>query len=128
MERYVSFSIGDLRFIDSFQLMTSSLETLVNNLACEGLSPFKHFVNTFKDEKSAKFLLRKHVYCYDYIDHYDRFEETNLPSKEAFYNCLKKKHISDEDYAYVKNVWQTFEMKNLSDLHDHYVLTCSLIS
>lgn len=77
MERYVSFSIGDLRFIDSFQFMTSSMETLVNNLACEGLSHFKHFVNSFKDEKSDKFLLRKkNVYFYVNIHHYDRFEET----------------------------------------------------
>lgn len=33
MERYVSFFIGDLRFIDSFQFMINPLETLVNNLA-----------------------------------------------------------------------------------------------
>lgn len=71
--------------------MASSLETLVNNLACEGLSHFKHFVNTFKNEKCAKFLIRKNVYCYDYIDNYDRFEETNLPSKEAFFNLIKKR-------------------------------------
>lgn len=38
MERYVSFSVGDLRFINSFQFMSSSLETLVNNMTCEGFS------------------------------------------------------------------------------------------
>lgn len=59
MERYVSFSIGDLRFIYSFQFMNRSLETLVNNLACEGLSHFKNVTNIFKDEETAKFLLRK---------------------------------------------------------------------
>lgn len=113
MERYVSFSVGDLRFIDSFQFMTSSLETLVKNLACEGLSYFKHFTNVFSDVETAKFVLRKNVYCYDYIDKYERFEETNLPSKEAFYNRLKKVGISDEDYAYVQEVWRRFDMKNL---------------
>lgn len=123
----MSFSVGDLRFIDSFQFMTSSLETLVRNLACEGLSYFKHFTNVFSDEETAKFSLRKNVYCYDYIDNYERFEETNLPSKEAFYNRLKKVGISDEDYAYVQEVWHRFKMKNLGDLHDHYVLTDVLL-
>lgn len=81
MKRYVSFTVGDLRFIDSFQFMTSSLETLVNNLVSEGLSHFKHFTNIFKDQNIAKFLLRKNVYCYEYMDAYERFGDTNLPPK-----------------------------------------------
>ena len=32
MERYISFSVGKLQFIDSYQFMASSLETLVHNL------------------------------------------------------------------------------------------------
>lgn len=59
MERYVSFSVGDLRFIDSFQFMPSSLEKPVNNLVGEGLSHFKQFTNIFKDQDIIKFLLRK---------------------------------------------------------------------
>ena len=54
MERNVSFSVGDLRFIDSFQFMTSSLETLVNNLASEGLSHFRNFTNVFKNQNIEK--------------------------------------------------------------------------
>lgn len=54
MERYVSFSVGDLCFIDSFQFMSSSLETLVNNMTCEGFSNFKNFSNHFKDDETAK--------------------------------------------------------------------------
>lgn len=55
MERNVSFSVGDLRFIDSFQFMTSSLETLVNNLPGEGLSHFRNFTNIFKNQDIEKF-------------------------------------------------------------------------
>lgn len=32
MERYISFSVSKLQFIDSYQFMASSLETLVHNL------------------------------------------------------------------------------------------------
>lgn len=59
-------------------------------MTCEGLSHFKHFSHQFKDDETAKFLLRKNVYCYDYIDSYERFDEKELPSKEAFYNVSKK--------------------------------------
>lgn len=102
MERYVSFSIGDLRFIDSFQFMTSSMETLVNNLACEGLSHFKHFVNSFKDEKSDKFLLRKKTCTFTLTYTITTDLRKPLTCKEAFYNRLKKEHILGKDYAFVK--------------------------
>ena len=32
IERYISFSVGKLQFIDPYQFMASSLETLVHNL------------------------------------------------------------------------------------------------
>lgn len=37
IERYASFAVGDLRFIESFQFMNSSLETLVNNFKMKRL-------------------------------------------------------------------------------------------
>ena len=37
MERYMTFIISDLVFIDSFQVMSSSLSNLANNLSKESL-------------------------------------------------------------------------------------------
>lgn len=103
--------------------MSSSLETLVNNMTCEGFSNFKHFSNHFKDDETAKSLLRKNVYCYGY----ETFEEKKLPPKEAFYNRLKKEHLSDADCAHVQQVWENFNLQTLGELHDHYVLTDDLL-
>lgn len=36
MEKYISFSVGSLKFIDSLQFMNSSLENLVENLKLSG--------------------------------------------------------------------------------------------
>ena len=33
-------------------------------------------------------LLRKGVYPYEYIDSWERFDETSLPNIEAFYSCF----------------------------------------
>ncbi len=43
-EKYISFSLGNLRFIDSLQFLNSSLEKLVENLAQEGGQKFNHLL------------------------------------------------------------------------------------
>ena len=45
-------------------------------------------------------LLRKGVYPYKYMDSWERFSETSLPDKEAFYSELNLEDITDEDYAH----------------------------
>ena len=42
-------------------------------------------------------LLRKSVYPYEYMDSWERFEETSLPDKEAFYSSLNVEDITDVD-------------------------------
>ena len=50
----------------------------------------KRFANTYEfcNEDINKFilLLRKGVYPYEYMDSWERFDETSLPDKEAFYS------------------------------------------
>ena len=41
MEKYISFSLGSLRFIDSFQFLPYSLPGLVEDLVNENPSNFK---------------------------------------------------------------------------------------
>ena len=42
-EKFMSFNIGNLRFIDSFQSMASSLENSVGNLYVDDVDKFKNF-------------------------------------------------------------------------------------
>ena len=42
-------------------------------------------------------LLRKDVYPYEYMDCWERFDETSLPNKEAFYSELNLEDITDKD-------------------------------
>ena len=44
-EKFMSFSIGNLKFIDSMQFMASNLEDLVNNLYDKEIK-HKHFTRT----------------------------------------------------------------------------------
>ena len=55
------------------------------------------------------------------MDSWEKFDETSLPDKEAFYNELNLEGISDEDYAYAQKVWEVFEINNRGEYHDLYV-------
>ena len=37
---------------------------------------------------------------------WDKFNETRLPPKEAFYSNLNMSDISDKDYSYTQKVWK----------------------
>ena len=72
-------------------------------------------------------LLRKGVYPYEDMDNWEKFDETTLPPKEAFYSNLNLEDISDEDYAHAQKVWDVFEIKNLGEYHDLYVQSDTLL-
>ena len=89
------FMLGKhLVFIDSLQFMGSSLDKLVKNLPYDG---FKYTYGEIKSEIKLNLLKREGAYPYDYMDSQERFKETQLPKKEAFYDLLNDEHISDDD-------------------------------
>ena len=78
-------------------------------------------------EEAFAMLTRKLPYPYRYMDSFDKFKETQLPPQEAFFSDLTKKHISNADYNFVQNLWTTFQLKNLGELHDLYVEADTLL-
>ena len=72
-------------------------------------------------------LLRKGVYPYEYMDNWERFNETSLPSKESFYSNLNMENIDDIDYRHGNNVFNKFKLNNLGEYHDLYVQSDTLL-
>ena len=72
-------------------------------------------------------LLRKGVYPYEYMDNWERFNETSLPNKESFYSSLNMENIDDIDYRHGNNVFKKFQLKNLGEYHDLYVQSDTLL-
>ena len=117
-ERYISFTKGiqvgsytnkkgetkplyhQIRFIDSFKFMPTSLDNLVNNLPKDA---FKNIKRYYKADK-LELLTRKGVYPYEYMNLLEKLKETQLPPKEAFYSRLNNEGIGDEDYAHAQKV------------------------
>ena len=57
----------------------------------------------------------KGVYPYEYMDDSEKFNETSLPEKEAFYSHLNLEDITNADYAHAKWVCKDFEIKKLGE-------------
>jgi len=106
----------ELRFLDSFRFMASSLDALSKNLSKEQC---KNVKSRYSGEQ-LDLVLRKGVYPYEYMDSLERLNETQLPPKTAFYSKLSETEISDEDYEHAQTVWKKFGCKTIRDYHDLY--------
>ena len=134
-EKYISFSknikVGEYKddktgkirdktfkiiFKDSFKFLPTSLDTLVNNLPKDA---FKNLERCYTGEK-AELIKRKGFYPYECMNTEERFKETKLPPKKAFYSKLSGKGITKGDYKHALNVWNVFNMKTVLDYHELY--------
>ena len=61
------------------------------------------------------------------MDSWERFNETSLLDKKAFYSELNLEDITDKDYAHAQKVFKELKLKNLSDSHDFYVQSHTLL-
>ena len=140
MEKYITFSVP---IIASFRFMSTSLSELVHNMSgnfnsiecksctennryeeCKKITDglIKKFPSVYQfcsgDLNKLVLLLRKGVYPYEYMDSWEKFDETTIPPKEDFYSTLNLEDISNEDYAHVQRAWGVFEIKNRGEYHD----------
>ena len=126
VEKYVDkngeekYKLIELRFIDSFKFMSSSLDSLTKNLVRGGKKLFG-----FEDYSELQYdlLTRRGVYPYEYVNSWDRFNETQLPPIDMFYSNLNMSLISAEDYQHAQRDWKEFGIHNLEDYHDLYLRT-----
>ena len=123
-EKYISFSLGQLRFIDSAQFLLASLDKLV---AANPPETFQITARYEPNQQRRELLLRKGVYPYEHMDSWERFADTQLPPKASFYSKLTGNHISKEDYTHAQNVWEVFGCQNMGDYCDLYCRTDVLL-
>ena len=87
----------------------------------------KHYSNKFDEESKKKFenifkfpnnnnnksifLLRKGVYPHEYMNDWEKFNETTLPEKEKFYSNLSMEDITEPDYKHKKIIFRIVKIK-----------------
>ena len=72
-------------------------------------------------------LLGKGYYPYEDADSWEKFDETTIPPKEAFYSELNLEGISNADYAHVQKVWEVFKIRNVTEYHNLYAQSDTLL-
>ena len=92
LEKYISFSVNDLVFIDSMLFMNSSLDILVKNLSD---SDFKYLSEIYSGKK-LELVKMKCVYPYEYFKSFKKFKESKLPDVDVCFSLLKDCGINDQ--------------------------------
>ena len=69
-------------------------------------------------EEQYKLLVRQGIYPYEYMSSWDKFTESQLPPKKAFYSNLDMFNISDDDYQHAQKVWNAFSIRDLGEYHN----------
>ena len=110
LEKCMNYTINNkLSYIDSFQFLSSSLDSLVKNLNED------EFDNNVLD-----LVKQKGFHPYEYMGDFERLK-VEFPSKEKFYSILTDRKTSDKEYKLILNVWRKIEMKTMKDYHDLYL-------
>ena len=126
IETFLTFSISNLnntginlRFIDSYKHLKSSLDVLINSLLNKDTNiqsiktKFSSLFQYFKDD--ARNLLRKGVYPYDYMDEdwENKFKEKELPDIKYCHSSLNSIKCSVDDYNYAKELYKFFSREDI---------------
>ena len=80
-----------------------------------------------KDINKYILLLRKGIYPYEYMDSWNKFNETSFPNKEDAYSNLNMEGINDTDFRDAKRVFKIFNSKNIGQHHNLYVQSDTLL-
>ncbi len=117
-----------MKFIDSFQFMSSSIEklteTLYNKTSQDKYEQFYNMKKEFPDHMDL--LCRKGFYPYEWFDNNDKFNHIGLPPIESFHSKLSQKGISQEEYEHAQNVYNKLNCKTFKDYHMIY-LKCDVL-
>ena len=125
----MSFKIGKLRCIDSYQFLGCSLEKLVEHLHGDSEdNRYDDFI-AMKTEypEYYKILCRKGFYPYEWVDGSDKMDYNGLPPMDAFYSKLTQKRITAKEYIHAWKVYKTLKCQTFKDYHMTYLKTDVLL-
>jgi hypothetical protein len=128
-EKIMSFKIGKLRCIDSYQFLGCSLEKLVENLHGDSEdNRYDSFIAMKREyPEHYKMLCRKGFYPYEWVDDSEKMDYNGLPPMDAFYSKLSQKRITAKEYIHAWKVYKTLKCQTFKDYHMTYLKTDVLL-
>ena len=127
LDSYVSLTISKQRYLDFRRFLKAPLNDLVEVLREKsGVLAF-NFTQQNVPEQHLDTVIRRQVFCSDYIDSEERLREQSLPPMESFYDRINDIHVSQGEYDHAKQLWSLYEMETLDDYLRHYLTVQSLL-
>ena len=117
----------ELRFIDSFRFISTSLEKIVQTILSEDFSMLdKHF--SFYGADCAKLLHGKGFYPYSFMDIFNKFKLKKLPERRNWIDRLNYGNIAitKDDYELAKLIYHRFDCQDMGEYHDLYLTVDTL--
>ena len=119
-----------LRFIDSFKMMNSSLEKLVEILPDDRFEIMRAMFSTLSDA-NLQLLKQKGYYPYSYVTSRSKFSDTSLPPLSKWGNTLDggAVKVTETNLQHARRMWEILECGTLQDYHYSYLkLDCALLA
>lgn len=147
-DKFKTFTIGDLQFIDTARFIGNSLDAIVKDNSDSPFPIFNTEMTKLGFPEEVKKLARKGVFPYEWFDHPNKLLWPILPDRNLtyddqwlnpttgtvdiikrgiWYNHLKDCEISDEDWERAELLWKSANCRNFKDYHDLYLLTDVLL-
>ena len=110
-----------LRFLDSFQFISQSLDTLAKTLDKQDFKLLKACFPNFTESIFEK-LTRKRFFPYNFLDSLEKFAKPLSPYGPGWFNTLTQRiEIIEQDYGCALEMYNAFHCQNLGDYHDIYL-------
>ena len=61
------------------------------------------------------------------MDSFEKFDQTELPTKDQFYSVLNDQHITNDEYDHARKIWKAFNIKTMGEYHDLYLKSDMLL-
>lgn len=123
------YSLMEIRFLDSFQFMNASIESLVHANKLKTTTQYKNYDDIFKDFSKTfqkyqnimdrtdgsyagfNMLLQKGIYPYNFVDDHSKLNIDHLPDKKYFSSDLARRDKSKDDY--MEDFWYFYYWNSL---------------
>ena len=90
-EKFISFQIGNLRFLDALQFLSASLDTLLQTFIKDGTQKFP---NTNRHYPNSDLAFHKGTYQYEFMNGLEKFKLRELPLVKSSTAVLRRRLLA----------------------------------
>src|SRR5277367_2831912 len=118
----------EIRFTDSFQFLTASLDKLSSSLDRSMKCHSEKVRHRYQLDDDVRY--SKGVFHYSYLDSFEKLNDKELPPIKDFFDTLSDSlRISQVDYARAQRAWRQFGCNTFNDYLKRYLeLDCRLLA